>query len=125
MVAECNGLILPSKLVEKRFYDKEELTKRFNLELERFINNHQHVKEPYFILIKANPDNSDPKLIRQAMSFYEKRPPFITRTLVFWVDNSRGLSTWLWRVQADKEIIFNKSFATACKDILRVKESPS
>jgi len=130
VVAECSGLILPSKYAEKKLSDKGVLKARVNKQVDRFLDDHQHIDHPYFILMKANNQGThmvgaDPNKISATLEYFEMKPPFITRTMVFWVDNSRGLITWLWRVTPDKKVIFNKTFAESCKDILRVKEPPS
>jgi hypothetical protein len=118
----CN-LILPKGYEDRRLDNKVQIKECFQKDLEAFVDRHQSVKEPYFILVKANPDRKT-NFIRSAMTFYGKRPPFITRTIVFLVDNSRGLITWLWRVTPEKQVIFNKEFAKSCQEIIK-KASPA
>jgi hypothetical protein len=82
------SLILPKYLQEKEDYLHYSCDE-FKEKLNKFIDKHNDIREPYFILFKQNFDRKNPGVSREAMSFYEQRPPLIKGSMVFWVDNTR------------------------------------
>jgi hypothetical protein len=117
-----NGLLLPSSLVAKGKEDRETLKEQFKRDFDRVLSEQGHRTDPYYLLFKSKFDGLNPLKNRQAFSLYEGRPPFIAGSLVFWVDNSRGLAILLWEV-VDGQVRFNVDAAKKLKGILRDRAS--
>lgn len=118
-LAVKDGLILPKRLVERKNDDKQVMKKRFYEALDQFISEHENETEPYFVLFKGCIDPINPTLSRQAFSYYERKPPLLTNSIVFFVDNSRGNILTLWQVDGDKNIEWNTEFASKLRGTLR------
>jgi len=101
-------LYLPKNYLKNREeflnYEVDEFKKKLNT----FIDNHQHIKQPYFVLFKQNFDKKKPDTAREAMEFCETRPPLIVGSMVFFIDNSRGACFLLWSIDHKGNICFNK-----------------
>lgn len=113
------SLILPKYLERKRqFLDFE--CEEFSKKLNKFIDENQELRDPYFILYKQNFDQKDPNVAREAMSIYHQRPPLIVGSMVFWIDNTRGACFLLWTISHQGKIKFNKKAPEKLGKILRV-----
>lgn len=113
------SLILPASYLRDKEEFLEHRSKEFSKTLEGFLEENADVKDPYFILFKEAPDTNNPAKLRAGMTMTYKRPTFIRGSLVFWVDNSRGLCAWLWTVDRNNKITFNKKGAKELQGILR------
>lgn len=118
-LAAKGNLLIPKKLLDRYGDDKKELKKRFYKALDDFIYEHESEKDPYFVLFKGCIDPKNPTLSRQAFSYYMKRPPLLTNSIVFFVDNSRGNIITLWQVDGDKNIEWNTSMEAKLRETLR------
>lgn len=116
-------LYLPKQVVESHQEQKDILLKRFKNEFDSFLDKHKDEKEPFFVLYKASFDELDPSCCRQAFSYYAKRPPIITRTLVFWIDNVRGIALPLWQVREDGKVNWNTDGVSRLGNIYRGRVS--
>ena len=112
------SLILPKYLQEREDY-LNYTCDEFSKKLNAFIDEHDDFDEPYFILFKQNFDPLNPSIQNEVMSFYLQRPPLITGTMVFWVDNSRGLCFMLWSVTHQGKVKFNTKAASQLQEVLR------
>lgn len=90
------GLLVPKELVEKSKSDKEQLKKDFKKRFDDLLSENSHRTDPYFVLYKAKFDGLKPNISRQVFTIYEDKPPFIARSLVFWVDNKNSVCILLW-----------------------------
>ena len=113
------SLILPKYLQEREDYLHYEVDE-FKKKLNSFIDEHEDYREPYFILFKQNFDQKDPSKSREAMSFYEIRPPLIKGSMVYWVDNTRGACFLLWSITHQGMAKFNTEAAKQLGKVLRV-----
>jgi hypothetical protein len=112
------SLLVPKYLQEREdwvMYSTEKLTK----ELESFVNENQDIREPYFVLFKSSFDSFDKSKERQAMSLYMKRPPLMKGSLVWWIDNTRGICIRLWMINHQGECKFNHEAGYQLQGILR------
>ena len=113
------SLILPKYLEQRKdylMYECDEFKKKLN----KFIDENQDIKEPYFILFKQNFDQVNPGIAREAMSIYYDRPPLIVGTMVYWVDNTRGACFLLWTVNHQGKPKFNLEAPKKLGKLLRV-----
>ena len=113
------NLVLPRYIKQREdylYYQCDEFQKKITT----FIDQHQDTREPYFILFKQNFDYKKPDIAREVLSFYLKRPPLIKGSMVFWVDNTRGLYFRLWSINHQWEIKFNTDGAQKLQQVLRV-----
>ena len=109
---ECptSGLILPKSFVD----EKQSLKKSINEWVERVVNEHQHIKENYFLVFHAkfNPNNPSEFQI-DVPSISAQIPSFVSNSLVYWVSNTKGICELLWMVAPSKKgeklkVEFNK-----------------
>lgn len=113
------SLILPKYLQEREdylHYECDEFSKKLN----SFIDDHQELREPFFVLFKQNFDKKNPGVSREAISLYMKRPPLIKGSMVFWVDNTRGACFLLWSITHQGMAKFNIKAAEKLGEVLRV-----
>jgi len=83
-------------LLHPDFYDEKELTKKYlGQALDTIVNQNQKRDRPYFIIFH---EKSDASTSAQKIRVKETLPGFITNSIVFWVDNKRGICEWLWTV---------------------------
>jgi hypothetical protein len=120
--AAKDGLYLPKQLIDRKDSDKETLKGSFHKSLDSFINEHRDEREPFFVLFKGGFDHAKPNVNKQAFSYYEKRPPLIANSMVFFVDNQRGNILILWRTDSDKNVTWNTEFARKLKGTLRSRD---
>lgn len=111
VVCDKSGLILPRQFVD----EKQALKKVIDEYVEKAVLNHQHLDFPYFLTFHAkfNPCDSgefniDPPKIT------DKLPPFISNSIVFWVNNRSSICELLWMVSPRRKgeklkVEFNKS----------------
>lgn len=113
------SLVLPKYLQEREdylHYECDEFSKKLNT----FIDGHQDVREPYFVLFKQNFDQKNPGVSREAISLYQERPPLIKGSMVFWVDNIRGACFLMWSITHQGIAKFNTKAAEKLGKVLRV-----
>ena len=113
------SLILPKYLQEREdylHYTCDEFKKKLNA----FIDEHEDYREPYFILFKQTFDQKNPGVAREAMSFYEKRPPLMKGSMVYWIDNTREACFLLWSITHQGKVKFNTDAAVKLGKLLRV-----
>lgn len=118
MVSGAN-LILPKKYEKQEMEDKEGIKALIKSEIDRCCSENSHRKDPYFILYKTGLSNQHESVFKRRIRVSDKFPMLWTNCMVFWVDNSRGLCTWICAVDKHKKIKFNKPFAEKAKGILR------
>lgn len=113
------SLIIPKYLQDREdylHYECDEFSKKLNI----FIDDHQELRDPYFVLFKQNFDRKNPGVSREAISLYLKRPPLIKGSMVFWVDNTRGACFLLWSITHQGMAKFNIKAAEKLGEVLRV-----
>jgi len=113
------SLILPKRYQKNRRDYIDHISQDFGKKLEKFINEHDEMREPYFVLFKANTNHFKPNERKEAMSLYIKRPPLMKNSMVFWVDNTRGACILLWTISSDGKAKFNHKAGYQLKGILR------
>lgn len=97
-------LLLPKDFVDDKEAIKENLTKA----IEEIVLKNQRKDGRYFILFHSRFDAVNRMNLRQKIKIYDDLPGFITNSIVFWVDNRRGLCEWLWTVRPDRQVEFNQ-----------------
>jgi hypothetical protein len=86
----------PELLLPPDFQDEKELLKKYLLKaVETIVNRNQKRTESYFIIFH---EKSDGVNSRQKIRVEDTIPGFITNSIVFWVNNRRGICEWLWTV---------------------------
>ena len=109
---ECptSGLVLPKKFVD----EKQSLKKSIDSWVDRVVSENQRLSYPYFLTFHAkfNPNNPEEFQI-DAPKITDKLPTFVSNSIVYWVDNKRGLCELLWIVAPKKKgqklkVEFNK-----------------
>ena len=90
-------LITPiSVQIDEHMKAREGMTKHFNRELEKILNNNHH-KDTYWILGKVKIESKKGKnIIRPFLQACDEKPGLIKETFVYEVDNRRGVKTLLW-----------------------------
>ena len=94
-----SGLVLPRQFID----EKQALKKVIDEVIERAVLDNQHIKETYYLTITARFDKLDPTQFTVSRPIITKQlPPFSGSTLVFWVNNNKGICELLWMVTRDK-----------------------
>lgn len=94
-----SGLILPRKFID----EKASLKKIIDQWLEKTVNQHQYIKGTYFIVFHAKFNPCDPTEFQMdAPKIVSKLPQFISNSMVFYVNNSKGICELLWMVAPRK-----------------------
>ena len=97
-------------LLPKNFRDEKEFIKEgMKQSVDGIIESHQHLKKPYFIIFHGRFGKVVESELQMSAKVTFKLPMFMSNQVVFYVDNSRGLSEWLYSVTKDSEIEFNKT----------------
>lgn len=96
-------LILPNYLHEEA---KKSLVSGFKSNLEKRINENQHLDKPYFISYHEK-DDLVKKEVKNVWLISKKMPRFMARQIVYWVDNKKGFKEWLWTINDDRQPFFN------------------
>lgn len=105
------GLLLPRKHVD----EKEALKKVINEYVDKAVYANQHLDHPYFLTFHAKFDEMNPEEFRMdAPKITDKLPPFMSNTMVFWVNNYSGICEILWMVAPKRKgeklkVQFNKT----------------
>lgn len=103
-------LILPQKFVD----EKQSLKKSINQVIENVVRSHGHIKGTYYLTLHAKFDPFDPTVFRiDEPKLAKKLPSFISNSLVYYVNNTRGICELLWMVAPKKKgeklkVEFNK-----------------
>ena len=99
---ECpkSGMILPKQFVD----EKQSLKKSIDAWVDKTVHQFQYLKFPYFLTFHAkfNPHDST-EFQMDAPKITDKLPPFMSNSLVFWVNNMKGICELLWMVAAPKK----------------------
>ena len=98
-------LLLPKEHRDEKEFIKEGLKQS----VDGIIESHQHMKKPYFIIFHGRFNNSLDGALHMSAKVTFQLPVFMSNQIVFYVDNSRGLSEWLYSVTNKKKIEFNKT----------------
>lgn len=111
VACDKSGLILPRQFVD----EKQALKKVIDEYVEKAVLAHQHLDYPYFLTFHAkfNPCESSEFNI-DAPKITDKLPPFISNSIVFWVNNRSSICELLWMVAPRRKgemlkVEFNKS----------------
>jgi len=105
-----SGLILPRQFVD----EKTALKKLIHDYVEKCLTQFQGIKGTYFLTFHAKFDPMNPSNFNiDAPKITKKIPPFLSNSMVWWVDNIRGLNELLWMVAPAKrgeklKVEFNK-----------------
>lgn len=106
-----SGLMLPRQFVD----EKQALKKQIDEWVDRAVHEHQHLKDTYYLTFHAKFDEYDPSVFTvDAPKITHRLPPFLSNSLVFWVNNKRGICELLWMVSPKKKgdklkVEFNKT----------------
>lgn len=105
-----SGLILPKQFID----EKQALKKVIDELVDRCVYENQHLNQVYYLVLHAkfDPVNSQEFHVSQPVITY-KLPPFSSNSLVFWVNNIKGICELLWMVSRGKDgklkVEFNKN----------------
>lgn len=110
---ECpmSGLTLPKQFVD----EKQSLIKLINDYVDKVTSDYSHLKDTYYITFHAKFNPQDPsEFMLDPPKITEKLPPYVSNSLVWWVNNRRGAKELLWMVAPKKrgeklKVEFNKS----------------
>ena len=111
MACDKSGLLLPEKFVD----EKESLKKVINEYVDKAVYAHQHLKHPYFLTFHAKFDELNPgEFTMDPPKITDRLPPFMSNSMVFWVNNSSGICEILWMVAPKRKgeklkVNFNKT----------------
>lgn len=106
-----SGLILPSKFVD----EKQALKKVIDEYIDKVTRQMSYLKGTYFITLHAKFDKFNPENFNiDAPKITKKLPGFLSNTLVWYVNNTKGICELLWMVAPIKrgeklKVEFNKS----------------
>ena len=102
-------------MLPKQFIDeKQSLKKSIDSWVERAVSENQRIEGTYFLTFHAKFNRHDPSVFEiDAPKVTKKLPPFLSNSLVFWVNNKTGVCELLWMVSAKKpgqklKVEFNK-----------------
>lgn len=96
----ATGMLLPSNFVD----EKQSLKKSIDSWVDRAVLEHQWIKGTYFLSFHAKFDRFDPTVFTiDAPKITKKIPPFLSNSMVFWVNNEKGICELLWIVPAKKK----------------------
>ncbi len=89
------GLILPREFID----EKQALKKLIDDYIEKVTSDFSHIEGTYFITFHAKFDKFDPSQFNlDQPKITKKLPPFLSNTLVWYVNNRRGIRELLWMV---------------------------
>lgn len=98
-----SGLVVPKSFFDEKEFLKESLNKIIN----ETIEDNQHIKGRYFIVFHGKFDEMTENGLRMHTYTTRDLPTFMTNQIVFYIDNRRGLSEWLWTVTPNRKVQFN------------------
>ena len=87
---ECptSGLILPNEFVD----EKQSLKRLIDSWLDKTVEQFQHLKNTYFLTFHAKFDEINKTIFKvDPPKITSKIPPFLSNSLVFWVNNQKGI----------------------------------
>jgi hypothetical protein len=98
-------LILPENAAKKEHEAaKAGLVNRFNAQMEKIINENQKL-DRYYILGKVRfPQEYDGRVGHVFLEACLEKPPVVTESFVYEVDNRKGCKTLLWVMHPDKTL---------------------
>lgn len=94
-VCPNSGLVLPKEFID----EKQSLKKIIDSYLDRAVEMFDHLDYPYFLTFHAkfNPLNPGEFMV-DPPKITNKLPPFLSNTMVFWINNKKGICEMLWMV---------------------------
>jgi hypothetical protein len=93
-------LILPTKFIDER----TSLKNTINELVEKIVRSHGHIDGTYFITFHAKFDKYDPSVFKiSEPKLTNKLPSFISNSLVYYVNNTKGICELLWMVAPKKK----------------------
>ena len=104
------NLILPNKFIDER----TSLSRAINECIENVVRSHGHIQGTYFLTFHAKFDSINPDEFRiSEPKLSKKLPQFRSNTMVYYVNNNRGIKELLWMVAPKKKgeklkVEFNK-----------------
>lgn len=109
-------LVLPKEELKKQHEEaKKGLTDEFNKQMEEIINEHQNI-DKYWILGKVKfPKEHGGKVGRVFLKGCLEKPPLVSESFLYEVDNRRGAKTLLWVMHPNGDLRFptlNKTVST-------------
>jgi hypothetical protein len=104
------GLMLPRQFVD----EKQALKKVIDEMVDNAVYANQHLRGTYYLYLHAKFNQFDPTSFEiSAPVVTQKLPPFSSNSLVFWVNNIKGICELLWMVTRGSDqklkVEFNKS----------------
>lgn len=91
----ASGLLLPQQFVDQKLA----LKKVIDQLVDAAVNANGHMKETYYLTLQARFDRHDPTQFNVSAPIVTlKLPPFKADSLVFWVNNEKGICELLWMV---------------------------
>ena len=94
-----SDLILPRSFID----EKTSLKQIINETIENVVRSHGHIKGTYYLTFNAKFNEYDPTEFRIAEPKLTRRlPGFCSNSMVYWVNNSRGVKELLWIVAPKK-----------------------
>lgn len=96
-------LILPKHVAKQVSHEekKQALRKEFNIQLEKLLVQHKN-KDRFWILGKVKPQmQGGVEILRCFLQACEEIPPFVTNSIVYYVDMRKGTKEYMWWVDAE------------------------
>lgn len=81
---------------------REQMAQRLFKLAEKVINEHQHLREPYYLLVSAKADGYGQRRVRTRLVVLPAQPAKLLGTMCFRVDNVSGRVQRLWVLPLDK-----------------------
>jgi len=108
-------IIVPKEELERRHYDaKTGLKDQFNSQLEKIINENEKL-DKYWILGKVRfPKEHNGKVGRTFLQASLEKPPLVTDSFLYEVDNRKGCKTLLWVMHPGKKLRIPTLNKTIC-----------
>lgn len=106
----ASGLLLPQQFIDQ----KAALKKVIDTLVDAAVNANRHLKETFYLTLQARFDKFDPEQFNVSEPIVTfKLPPFKADSLVFWVNNQKGICELLWMVTRGRrkklKVEFNKT----------------
>lgn len=94
-----SGLLVPRNFVD----EKESLKKVIEDYLEKVVNQYQYRMDTYFLTFHAKFNPNDPsEFMLDPPKITDRLPPFISNSMVYWINNKKGICELLWMVPPKK-----------------------
>ncbi len=105
-----SNLMLPRQFVDER----RALVNVINEYVDRVVNEHQWIREVYYLTLKARFNKHNPgEFNMDEPKITTKLPPFLANSFVYWINNQKGVKELLWMCSPVKkgekiQVEFNK-----------------